>query len=200
MRFHIKTYRRLLGLYPPKFRHKYGDEMALLFADLLAGQRRSPQPLGTLRIWVHTIGDTLANSTREHMEETMKNQVAVTRLLLFAFPIAFVATYVADFAGGFPLSLLVLVVGAGVLVVRRRSLPDAIFGSRRGKWWLWTLGGLAMIGTAIGLSLLSAGDDSEDTSELGWMLFSLLFMAGTLIVVASIIGGLAHLLRRPRAS
>ncbi len=48
-----------------------------------------------------------------------------------------------------------------------------------------------MIGTAIGLSLLSAGDDTEDTSELGWILFSLLFMVGTLIVVASVVRGLA---------
>lgn len=63
----------------------------------------------------------------------MNNQAALTRALLVAIPVAVFAAI----GIGLPLvGLAVLVIGIAVLVARRRSLPDALMGDRRGRWWV----------------------------------------------------------------
>ncbi len=190
MSSHIAVYRLLLYTYPARFRLAYGVEMARLFADMLADQRRPGQRLGVARLWVHTFVDTVSNATRQRLEERMSTPVNITRTLLIAIPIAFIAAYA--FAGGIP-ALLVLIAGTIVLVARRRSLPDAITGSRRGRWWLWTLAGAVMIaGSAI------AGARSGEFDAVRWMIFSGVFVAGALVVAASVLRAIALGLRRPR--
>jgi hypothetical protein len=128
------------------------------------------------------------------MEETMHDNVALTRTLLLAVPIAVFAA--VGIGVGLYASLMVLVVGITVLVARRRSLPDALVGPRGGRWWVWTLVGLATVGSSIILSML-AGQGLFGPGELGWLLFSLLFFVGALIVGASIVRALALLMGRP---
>lgn len=132
MNSHVTLYRRMLLVYPTKFRRVYGEEMAQLFADLLADQRRSGQRPGILRLWVHAVVDSLSNGSRERVEETMHNNAALTRTLLVAIPIAVAGLY---FAGLGPVALLVLVPGILALIARRRSLPDALVGPWSGRWW-----------------------------------------------------------------
>ena len=189
MDIHVAVYRRMLLAYPTKFRRVYGEAMTQLFADLLTDQRQSSQPLGNVRLWVHAFVDTLSSASRERMEETMHNNVALTRALLVAIPIAAYAAFLFAGLG----SLLVLVAGIIVLVARRRSLPDALVGSRRGRWWVWTLIGLGMVGSS-GIGATLSGDE---LGKLGWLLFSLLLVAGALIVGASIVRALALVLNRP---
>ncbi len=200
MRRHIAAYRLILGLYPAKFRRAYGDEMTLLFADLLADQRQSGKPLGTLRLWVHAVTDAISTAPRERMEESMNNSVALTRILLIALPIA--AFGALGIGLGAYAGLAVLVVGIILLVARRRSLPKALVGSGRGRWWIWTLAGLAMVGTSIGLATLG-GDENlpgDENGELSWLLWALLFFSGALIVAASVVRGLALLMARRSTS
>ena len=189
MDIHVAVYRRMLLAYPTKFRRVYGEAMTQLFADLLTDQRQSSQPLGNVRLWVHAFVDTLSSASRERMEETMHNNVALTRALLVAIPIAAYAAFLFAGLG----SLLVLVAGIIVLVARRRSLPDALVGPRRGRWWVvWTLVGLVMVGSS-GIGATLSGDE---LGKLGWLLFSLLLVAGALIVGASIIRALALVFAR----
>lgn len=47
---HVALYRRMLLIYPARFRRAYGEAMTQLFADLLADQRQSGQPLGIFRL------------------------------------------------------------------------------------------------------------------------------------------------------
>ena len=187
---HVAVYRHMLRAYPANFRQAYGEEMARLFADLVSDQRQSGQPLGIFRLWVRTIVDTLSSAPRERMEETMNNQAALfTRTLLVIIPIAVYAGFA--FGGGvgaFP----ILVAGIIVLVARRRSLPDALVGDRRGRWWVWTLIGLGMAGASMIVATLAG----EEGGELGWVLFSLLFVAGVVIVGASIVRAFALLMGR----
>ena len=182
---HLANYRRMMRIYPAKFRQVYGEEMAQLFADLVGDQRQSGQPLGIFRLWVHTVVDTLSSASRERMEETMHNNVGLTRMLLIAVP---VAVFAALALGGFYVALLLFVAGLVVLVARRRSLPDALIGPRHDRWWVWPMVGLVMVGSSF-----VAGKLSGEFDELSWLLFSLLFFAGALIVGASIVRALALL-------
>jgi hypothetical protein len=193
MNRHVPLYRRMLLAYPTKFRRAYGEEMTQLFADLLADQRQSGRPLGVVRLWVHAVVDTLSNASRERMEETVRNNVALTRALLVAFPIAFFAAL----GLGMPyVALPVLVAGMIVVVARRRSLPDALVGDRRGRWWVWTLVGLVMVGSGFILGLFY-GEEWGGLFELGWMHVILLFFIGSFIVGASIVRALALFFTRP---
>ena len=186
MQHHIAAYRLLLLLYPARFKHTYREEMTHVFADLLADRCQTHRPLDVFRLWVHVIADTLSNASRERMEETMNSDAALTRSLLFAAPIA---GFAAMALGGMYVGLAVLAAGLCVLVVRRRSLPEALIGSRHGRWWVWTLVGLFMLGSS-----LIAGKLSGEFDELSWLLFSALFFAGVLMVGASIVRALAMFL------
>ena len=119
----------------------------------------------------------------------MHNNAALTRTLLFVIPIAAFAAY--GFAGLY-VGLSVVVASIIVLVLRRRSLSEAIVGSRRGRWWTWTLAGVVMIGSSVIAAVLSGEFD-----ELRWILFSLLFFGGVLIVGASIVRAIALRIARP---
>ena len=193
MNSHIALYRRMLLIYPTKFRRVYGEAMTQLFAELLADQRQSGQRLGIIRLWVHAVVDSLSNASRERMEETMHNNVALTRTLLVAFPLAFFAAL----ALGAPyMALPVLVAGMLVLVARRGSLRDALVGSRGGRWWVWTLIGLAIVGSSSILGLFY-GEEWGGLFELGWMHVIMLFFMGAFIVGASLVRALALLFTRP---
>ena len=190
MNRHVALYRCMLLVYPKKFRLVYGKAMTQLFADLLADQRQSRQCLGVFRLWIHAFVDTLSSAPRERMEETMHSHAALTRTLLLVVPIA---VFAALALAGLYMALSVLVAGIIVLVALRRSLPDALIGSRRGRWWVWTLVGLVMVGSSLIISTLSR----DELGELGWLLFSLLFFAGALTVAASIVRAFALLMGRP---
>jgi hypothetical protein len=166
--------------------------MAQLFADLVADQRQSGQALGLFRLWVHAVVDTLSSASREQKEEAMHNPAILTRALLFAFPIAAFAA--VGIGLGLYVALVILVAGIITLVARRRSLPDALIGSQRGRWWVWTLAGLVMVGSSVIAAMLSGEDEG---SELGWMLWSLFLFGGAIIVAASIVRALALKLVRP---
>ena len=120
----------------------------------------------------------------------MHNNVALTRALLLAVYIALFAVL----ALGMPyVTLPVLAAGIIALVVRRRSIPDAFTGSRHGRWWVWSLIGLVLIGS----SLVIGGvfDYGEVWDEFVWWL--LLFCTGVLIVGASFVRALALFFTRP---
>ena len=120
----------------------------------------------------------------------MHSHAALTRTLLLVVPIA---VFAALALAGLYMALSVLVAGIIVLVALRRSLPDALIGSRRGRWWDWTLVGLVMVGSSLIISTLSR----DELGELGWLLFSLLFFAGALTVAVSIVRAFALLMGRP---
>ncbi|MSQ40359.1 MAG: hypothetical protein EXR55_01585 [Dehalococcoidia bacterium] len=92
------------------------------------------------------------------MEETIRNQAALTRTLLLAVAIAVFAA--VGIGLGLYVSLAILVAGIMVLIARRRSLSDALIGDRRGRWWVWTLVGLVMVGSSMILSMLSGEEGS----------------------------------------
>jgi hypothetical protein len=191
---HGVVYGLLLRLYPARFRRTYGHEMEMLFADLVADQRGPGARLGTFRLWVHTLADTMLNASRERIEDTMQNQAAITRTLMFVFPIA---GFAAMGTLGMYLGFAVLAVGVLVLVVRRRTLPDALVGSGRGRWWAWTLAGMALVGLSFVFGKIFSDIGGDFANETAWLLWFLLFFSGALVIAVSLVRGLAILLRRP---
>jgi hypothetical protein len=83
-----RIYRWLLGLYPPAFRARYGDEMVQLFSDQLRDARRGRARTGIARVWLRTLGDLAitASAERVRRDRTVAHSLtaspsASTRLL-----------------------------------------------------------------------------------------------------------------------
>lgn len=62
-----RVYRALLRLYPATFRARFTDEMVQLFADQLADAKVEQPRVGTVRIWVRTLGDLAAGAVSERV-------------------------------------------------------------------------------------------------------------------------------------
>lgn len=116
----------------------------------------------------------------------MNSNIALTRSVLFALPIV---VFAAMALAGMYAGLAVVAAGAFVLVVRRRSLPEALIGSPRLPWVAWAVAGLVMSGS----SMLVATFAGEKLGELGWLVWALLFFGGALLIGASIVRALALL-------
>ena len=63
----VKTvFRLLLYFYPAAFRHEYGDQMTLLFAEQVGEARRNGDRLRAARLWSDAALDTLFVAPKEH--------------------------------------------------------------------------------------------------------------------------------------
>src|SRR5882757_11535028 len=60
------VYRALLYCYPAAFRHEYGNQMLLMFAEQLGEARRTGGRLQQAFLWIHAALDTLAIAPKEH--------------------------------------------------------------------------------------------------------------------------------------
>jgi predicted permease len=60
------VYRALLHCYPAAFRHEYGNQMLLMFAEQLAEARRTGGRLERAALWFHATVDALIVAPREH--------------------------------------------------------------------------------------------------------------------------------------
>lgn len=60
------VYRALLQCYPAAFRHEYGHQMVLMFAEQLREARRTGRRLEQAALWVHASLDLLIVAPREH--------------------------------------------------------------------------------------------------------------------------------------
>lgn len=63
----IDVYRALLHLYPSAFRHEYGTEMALAFADELREARQARRWGKEVVLWVSNTADILFTAPQEHV-------------------------------------------------------------------------------------------------------------------------------------
>src|SRR6266850_1659215 len=59
-------YQALLHCYPAAFRHEYGNQMLLVFAEQLGEARRTGGRLQQAALWAHAALDTIAIAPKEH--------------------------------------------------------------------------------------------------------------------------------------
>jgi predicted permease len=60
------VYRALLRCYPAPFRHEYGDQMFLVFADQLGQARRTGGRLEQVTLWIGAVADAFSVGPKEH--------------------------------------------------------------------------------------------------------------------------------------
>ena len=110
-------YRILLRLYPRSFRSRYGDDLVLHFADLVADR-------GARAAWARTAVDLVVTVPRYRLEAVMSDQhssraIAVLIGLLVAGAIASVLTGVGS-------PLLLLLAACGLALAERTALARSI--------------------------------------------------------------------------
>ena len=67
-----RNYRRLLALYPKRFRQEYGESMALLFRDqhnAACQEANAAGRAGRLKFWLHLLADLGWTAGSEHFSE-----------------------------------------------------------------------------------------------------------------------------------
>ncbi len=65
----LRTYRRLMRLYPPRFRAEYGEEMLHVFCDTARAEQQRRGTLGVLALWLLVTPDLVCSAAREHYLE-----------------------------------------------------------------------------------------------------------------------------------
>jgi hypothetical protein len=66
---HVRVYRRLVRLFPTRFREEYGDEMVRLFADQLRDARASGTSRAVVGLWARSAMDLLMTAPGQHLRE-----------------------------------------------------------------------------------------------------------------------------------
>jgi hypothetical protein len=137
----LAVYGRLLRMYPPSFRARFGEEMLQLVRDEATHGRRVP--------WVRTFADLLGSAFIQRWE--MKNMRSNWWLVPFGVLLAFGATFMVVGSAFSVATLLVLlaelgvaglIIGAAMLIGRRGSLgAEHDYAGRRFRWW-WVPAGL----------------------------------------------------------
>jgi peptide/nickel transport system permease protein len=68
---HLGAYRRLLAVYPWRFRRRFGEEMVQVFRDRLLEERRSGRRGGVGRLWVRTLLDVARSAPTERVRAVL---------------------------------------------------------------------------------------------------------------------------------
>ena len=75
------VYRALLHCYPAAFRHEYGNQMLLMFADQLAEARRTGTRLEQAALWGRAALDALTIAPQEHLHVILQDLRYALRIM-----------------------------------------------------------------------------------------------------------------------
>jgi hypothetical protein len=70
---HIKLYRCLMKLYPNQFRESFGEEMEMVFCDMIR-DRNHKGGLTLLLLWVEIVPDVLLSSIEQHWNKSNRRE------------------------------------------------------------------------------------------------------------------------------
>ena len=66
---HERLFRRLLRMYPARYRDAYEDQMVVLFVDQMRALEGAGSSLAVARWWVMTLMDLIATAPQEHLRK-----------------------------------------------------------------------------------------------------------------------------------
>lgn len=185
-------YTRLLILYPRRFRHEYGREMALVFRDQYRQSVRRSDEGALVTLWLSTLGDLLTTAPAERMKEgiamskTMWVQLSGLFAILGGLLGLYLLTFGPNFYGNYGWHGELAPV-AGILLALGLSGWFAL-GHERMNGRGWTGFAISMIG----LLSLAAG---YFTGQLWFMIFigPLIFVPIGATMLGSAANSLSHL-------
>ncbi|HEX6480521.1 MAG TPA: DUF1835 domain-containing protein [Ktedonobacteraceae bacterium] len=75
-----RLYRRLLLVYPARFRRQFGSQMTQLFLDCCRAAYEKSGAWGVVRLWLPTLADLITNAIAEHISTFIQRLKTGTRL------------------------------------------------------------------------------------------------------------------------
>ena len=191
MRPGVRAYRTLLWLYPPAFRHEYGDHMVAVFEDMLRDGAAG-------RVWWRVVVDAATSVPIQHTEAVMATRISpniVGLLSVLFFAVALSGFFMGDFANfwlGIPLGFVALGASAASAMYWKSHWQYVEARALHHRWY-WFLGGGVLLEAAIAVG------DRTDLS-VPWAFIIGIFMIGwALMIVGAVLGiwnGFAALRRR----
>jgi hypothetical protein len=184
----LATYRRLVRLYPRRFRDDVGDDLV----DLLAEQLRD-EP--TWRVAVRGVVDLALTVPTQHVEAHMDRSptLVVTSLLgavaVAALVVGLVVGHVVVLAA---CAAVALAAGALAYVSARRGRPVAGERSIAAHWWK-----LASAGAVLVVALVAITRATGELPEGGWFVAMVAGLTALLLLGAGLVLGIVHLASRP---
>jgi hypothetical protein len=192
MRPSVRAYRTLLWLYPPAFRHEYGDHMVAVFEEML---RDDP----AARVWGRVAVDVATSIPIQHTEAVMAtrfspNVVGLLSVLFFAVgatPLLFTDAWVHWWLG---LPVLGAFVASAASALYWRSHWQYVEErALHHRWYAFVAGGgLLLGGVVVGEAL--------NVDDVMWPIFIGMVLTGSALIGVGILlalwNGFAALRRR----
>jgi hypothetical protein len=185
----VRTYQRLLWLYPKQFRDEYGDDMVFVFEEML---RDLPAP----RVWGRTLRDATSSIVTQRLETLMSKQSMVRPL---GFAAAAVAILIAISATGIN-NMAVFLFSVGVaaaacvaaLIYWQANRAYVEPSDELHRYWLRPLAAGAVL---IGAVNVGSGLDIEAP----WLLLFSSIILGIVLVAVGAVLGVWHAVERTRS-
>lgn len=200
----LRLYGALLRCYPREFRAEYGDDLIALVEDQL---RDEPGP----RVWLRTALDLSITVPMTHLEALMSHSAIdhpfpprrIPSLVAAGFGVVALVCLVSASAIGAPLVLLVGMVAAAVSVglavaAWRAGRPVSEVHDVTRAWWRVGAAGLGLAAVVFGLMAVPWPDRFDIGGGLAYYLVVWMLSISAVLVVASALLGVAHLVGRTR--
>ena len=187
----LGVYRRLVRLYPRRFRDEFGSDLVGLVADQL---RDEP----TWRVLARTAVDLLLTLPTRHLEAHMDR--APTLVVPVLFGAVALSAVIVGAAVGSPVVLLAciavgIIAGGLGLLAAHRARPLTQSRPATAHWWK-----LVATGTGVLAALVALTTATGELPEGGWFIAMVTGLTALVLLGAGIVLGIAHLASRRAAA